>query len=235
MCGIALHRYLAIVHPRRKRCMRHLKCVYILLLIIYIVPVTAIICSLVYRVHSNANQLVVFNKRIMFCSFVTHSDFRIGTVVRKVAILGGVALFIFYCYIRIYLKVRKSGQEVQNEDNNSTTKPMNSARCRREITLFKTLMVMFLSFVLCFLCISVIYAVDVNRDYPFEVYFVGVMLLWMSSSINWIIYGLLSKQYAMAYNHITRRTRLPRASLRSLGGSMSHTSNNNGYYHHNHS
>ena len=61
---------------------------------------------------------------------------------------------------------------------------------------------MFLSFTVTFLPLSVVYGIDTARTFPYCVYFIGVVLLWSSSSINWIIYGCVHKQYSAAYSYV---------------------------------
>lgn len=220
--AIAFYRYVIIVHPKAARCFQNIRAVVGLLLLIYILPLLIVLAPSIPRLTNNVSVLgrdVVFNTKIMFCSYVKHSDFRIGGVVKKVMFLTGAAIFLFYCYIRIYHSVRVSGRSI------TTNGGFSPCRMRREITLLKTVLAVFLSFVVAYLPISILYGADKYRTFPDVVYFFGVILLWMSSSINWMIYGLMNKQYRQAYRFILCGVRLP-AGIVTENGSASKFSYN---------
>jgi len=47
--------------------------------------------------------------------------------------------------------------------------------------------------------ITIVYGADTRRTFSYAVYLVGVILLWISPSANWIVYGVMNAQYARAY------------------------------------
>jgi len=53
-----------------------------------------------------------------------------------------------------------------------------------------------------YLPITVVYGLDTGRTLPDEVYFVGVVFLWLSPSVNWVVYGLTNAKFARAYRHL---------------------------------
>ena len=198
---IALHRYLVIVHPRAGRVLQGPRAVAAMLGVVYAAPLLVVLAPALSRLGGATSggapgRQVVFNKRIMFCSFVRHSEFRLAGVLKKVSFLSVAAVFLFYCYVRIYLLVRRSGQSVNARG------AFSAARLQREITLLKTVVVIFMTFVVSYLPISVLYGVDTGRNFSYAFYFCGVLLLWTSSSVNWMIYGLMNRQYLQAYHYI---------------------------------
>ena len=195
---IAFYRYLIICHPKCALRMQTLRSVIIVLICIYLFPLCIVVLPAVPRIRHGE---VTFNNRIMFCSFVRHSDFQLSGVLKKVVFLIVAAVFLFYCYTRIYSKVRESGRNVINEQG-----AFSPSRIRREMALLKMVIVTYLTFVVCYLPLSILYGADVHRNCPYIVYFIAVFLLWISSSINWVIYGLVNKQYSAAYKYILCRT-----------------------------
>ena len=196
--AIALHRYLVIVHPQRCGGGRRLQSTYavrVMLVITVATPLVAVVAPNLARLSRRYRfgEDVVLNRRIMFCSFVKHSNFRLISVLKKVAFLSVFAGLLFYCYVRIYLLVRRTGVAVVQ------CGAYSPARLQREITLLKSVVVIFAAFVITYLPISVMYAADVHRELPYWAYFLGVAALWTSSSSNWLIYGLMNASYRKAY------------------------------------
>lgn len=211
--AIALHRYLVIVHPRRCGRLQSTPAVRIMLAITVATPIVAVVAPNLARITRTYRfgEDVVFNRRIMFCSFVKHSTFRLASVLKKLAFLSVFAGVIFYCYIRIYLLVRRSGSAVIRRGG------FSPARLQREITLLKSVAVIFMAFVVTYLPISMLYAADTARQLPYWAYFVGVATLWSSSSSNWLIYGLMNASYRKAYVELLCGRRA-RANGRGLWG-----------------
>lgn len=194
---IAFYRYVIICHPKCAPRLQTLRSVILVLLGLYIIPLLIVLVPSLPRVQSGE---VVFNEKIMFCSFVRHSEFRLSGVLKKVLFLLAAAIFLFYCYIRIYTKVRESGRSVNEQGT------FSPSRIRREMSLLKMVIVTYVTFVISYLPLSILYGADIHRTCPYIVYFIGVCLLWVSSSINWVIYGLVNKQYSAAYRYILCRT-----------------------------
>jgi len=41
-----------------------------------------------------------------------------------------------------------------------------------------------------------------GRTLPDEIYFVGVVFLWLSPSVNWVVYGVMNAKFARAYRYL---------------------------------
>ena len=204
--AIAFYRYVIIVHPTVARKFQSPRAVLILLLLIYIVPLFIILLPSLPKIHTTPvmGQNMSFNNHIMFCVYNKFSDDRdkfsgslIG-IIKKSTFLLCAATFLFYCYMRIYHIVRVSGRMLDNTQGTV----LSPARLRREMTLLKTVVVVFLAFVISYLPVTILYSTDKMVQVPDPVYVVAVILLWCSSSVNWMIYGLMNKQFLQAYRNV---------------------------------
>ena len=204
--AIAFYRYVIIVHPTVARKFQSPRAVFILLLLIYIVPLFIILLPSLPKLCTTPvmGQNISFNNHIMFCVYNKFSDDRdnfsgslIG-IIKKSAFLFFAAAFIFYCYMRIYHLVRDSGRMLDNTQGTV----LSPARLRREMTLLKTVVVVFFMFVIGYLPLTLLYSTDTMVQVPDPVYVVAVVLLWCSSSVNWMIYGLMNKQFLQAYRAV---------------------------------
>lgn len=214
---IALHRYFALVKPRCcSSCLQSRAAVGVLLAVIYAVPLIGLFWF-------KRNQLfggvefgrdVVFNRRLMFCSVVRHSEFRPASAIQKAAFVAGSAAVIGFCYYSIYRLVRSRGRRL------SIHGAFNPVRIQRELTLLKSIVAVFGTFIVCYMPITVIYGIDVNRSFTYSVYLVGVILLWIAPSANWAIYGRMNAQFNRAYRQLLRRSGRRRLQSFSGGGRL---------------
>ena len=198
--SLAFFRYLVIVHPRIGQKIASWKAVSIILPFLYLIPIGLTIGPALPKArHGN----IQFNKRIMFCSFVQHTNFKLGGVLKKVVFLLCSALVILYSYVRIYCKSKntfKSANSVNDQHNSSHAQYYG--RVKNDLALLRTVKIIFIAFVISYLPLSILYAVDTARNFPYWIYFIGVMLLWSSSSINWIIYFCVNRRFRRAYKNI---------------------------------
>jgi hypothetical protein len=203
---IAFYRYVIIVHPTAARKFQNPKAVVILILLIYIVPLLIILLPSLHKLRTTPAMVhdISFNNRIMFCAYNKFSDNQdefsgsLLGIIKKSAFLFCTAAFLFYCYIRIYHLVRSSGRMIVSTQGSM----FSPTRLRREMTLLKTVIVIFFAFVISYLPVTVLYSIGKIVSIPDPVYVVAVLLLWCSSSINWMIYGLMNKQFLQAYRAV---------------------------------
>lgn len=104
-----------------------------------------------------------------------------------------------------------SGVPVTNEMN-ANTKTVHSKQSRikdsrdikakrNEWRITKMVLAIFLSFVMCYLPITVAKIADKDVSYP-SFHIIGYLLLYLSSCINPIIYVIMNKQYRQAYKTV---------------------------------
>jgi len=178
----------------------HRYSVVAILVIMYFVPsvliliqfVTMLIQTDVYQ-----HDVVVFNRYTMFCSLVRHSEFQHIGIVKKFGVVSLCAAIVGFSYARIYFLVWRRGRRL-----NSIGGSFNRVRLHHELSLLKTAVGTFLTFAVSYLPMTVVYGLDTDRSLPYEVYFVSVMLMWLSPSINWIVYGFMNAKFAKAYRYI---------------------------------
>ncbi len=208
---IAFYRYAILLHPNAARHLRKSWMVALLLLATVTLPVLVVLCM--GRLRSQHPAELVFDTRIMFCTVARISSFHPTGILKKALFLTLTALFLVYCYLRIYVKVRHSGKQF-NQRNPSLT----AACLNRELALLKTLLVVFFAFVTSYLPVTVLYALGQTHDFPYILYVISVLLLWMSSSVNWMIYGLMNQQFRKGYRLVLRR--LPAKSDTGVTGNV---------------
>ena len=205
--AVAFFRYLVIVHPRVGKKIANWKAVLVILFFIFMMPLGLTLYNALPKMKE---QNVQFNKRIMFCSFVHHTEFKMKGVIRKVVVLLVAAFVILYSYVRIYCKSRETFKSVHNVDGESSIQPQSYNRIKNDLALLRTVKIIFITFVISYLPLSILYAVDTTRSFPYWLYFIGVMLLWSSSSINWVIYFCVNKRFRRAYRNILCGSKAPR-------------------------
>lgn len=88
---------------------------------------------------------------------------------------------------------------------------------RSEWRITKMVLAIFLSFVACYLPITIVKVADVEVKYP-EFHVLGYLLLYFASCVNPIIYVIMNKQYRQAYAGVIGCSRI-RASLSPYGSS----------------
>lgn len=104
-----------------------------------------------------------------------------------------------------------SNHKFSSADNNATTmnqtkstriKDQRDAKAKRnEWRITKMVLAIFLSFIFCYLPITIAKIADKGVDYP-GLHIFGYIMLYLSSCINPIIYVIMNKQYRQAYKTI---------------------------------
>lgn len=191
---IAVYRYVIVVHRRHLGVMltRRRSVVAILAFMYFIPPLYVLI-----KYRARLTQAGGSYHDIKFCSFAQDSEFQQFGVVKKHGVVSLCAAIIGFCYVRIYWLVRRRGHRLNVNGGSS-----NQVRLRRELSLLKTAVWVFLTFIASYLPINLVYGLDTGRQFPDEIYFVASVCLWLSPSINWIVYGTMNAKFAQAYRHL---------------------------------
>ncbi|XP_060804284.1 G-protein coupled receptor moody isoform X1 [Amyelois transitella] len=124
------------------------------------------------------------------------------------------ALLIFICYARIFWVVHSSEQRMREHqrsqhaspgslnhgtDKRSTIKDNRETKARRnEWRITKMVLAIFLSFLVCYLPITIAKVADSHVHYPIF-HIAGYLLLYASACVNPIIYVIMNAQYRAAY------------------------------------
>lgn len=110
-------------------------------------------------------------------------------------------IVIIVSYSCIFYKVRQSRKNIAAH---SPTSPTQAPLCRQvsqradEIRLTKLMMIVFFSFLICFLPLMIVNVFDNKFRFP-VMHVLASVLAWMSSCINPVIYAVLNRQYRQAY------------------------------------
>ncbi|XP_031830926.1 G-protein coupled receptor moody [Nomia melanderi] len=142
--------------------------------------------------------------------------FVMGFVIPCVVIVG--------CYTKIFWVVHRSESRMRKHTTPAIKSPHTPGRDTREIKqkrsewrITKMVLAIFLSFVACYLPITIVKVADAEVKYPgFHV--LGYLLLYFASCVNPIIYVIMNKQYRQAYAGVIGCSRI-RAGLTPYGSS----------------
>ncbi|XP_013779276.1 protein trapped in endoderm-1-like [Limulus polyphemus] len=135
-------------------------------------------------------------------------------------------IVIIVSYSCIFYKVRQSRQNIEahspmSPTASSTLKRQNSQR-NDEIRLTRMMLIIFCSFILCFLPLMIVNVFDSRVRYP-TIHVLASVLAWMSSCINPFIYAMMNRHYRQAYYRLLCR----KGHLRSLSTGSSITRSQN--------
>nr|CAD7585544.1 unnamed protein product [Timema genevievae] len=154
-------------------------------------------------------------------------------------------LVIICCYTVIFWVVHKSESRLRehaatmrSSDGNLTNlagKTKSRSREQRDLKakrnewrITKMVLAIFLSFVVCYLPITIVKVADSEVKYPgFHV--LGYLMLYLSSCINPIIYVIMNKQYRQAYKTVIL-WRPPRLHSLTPAGTSSYGGQSGVYY-----
>ncbi|XP_037072419.1 G-protein coupled receptor moody-like [Pollicipes pollicipes] len=152
-----------------------------------------------------------YHARLMTCTIV-----RVDGRSSKIAlfVIGFVipCVAICICYAGILAVVVSSNRRVRRHSSRETSQQKKSRQERRkksEMRITKMSLAVFLTFVVCYLPITLAKVKDPTVRYP-GVHILGYILVYLSACINPIIYVTMSKQYRQAYKTVLfcRRPRL---------------------------
>lgn len=109
---------------------------------------------------------------------------------------------IIASYSCIFYKVHRSRRNIvahsPPSSPNSTNPSTGSGLRGDELRLTRLMLVIFLSFLVCFLPLMIVNVFDSQMRYP-TIHVVASIFAWMSSCINPIIYAAINRQYRQAY------------------------------------
>ncbi|XP_067011364.1 G-protein coupled receptor moody [Anabrus simplex] len=179
-----------------------------------------------------------YDSKLGSCSILEDSEGRSSKTVLFITGFLIPCVIIVICYARIFWVVHESESRLRghsatptrasSEDrptiNNMSSMKKQSReqremRARRnEWRITKMVLAIFLSFVVCYLPITIVKVADKNVRFP-GLHIVGYLMLYLSACINPIIYVIMNKQYRQAYKTVLlfRRPRL--LSLTPMGTS----------------
>lgn len=135
------------------------------------------------------------------------------------------SLAIILCYSAIFLKVRSSRLRLDRHrcQNTPGTIPKSQLMCkthkREDIKLTKTMVTIFLLFVVCFLPLMVVNVLEDSLPKFSNVHVISSMLAWTSATLNPLVYSMLHPEYKAAFKSLLGLTSGPCRSQISLTNS----------------
>lgn len=99
--------------------------------------------------------------------------------------------------------IKGAGAKDQHQlESNKPNKTKEQAdRKRNEWRITKMVLAIFLSFLACYLPITIIKVVDKDVNYP-GLHIFGYLMIYLSACVNPIIYVIMNKQYRQAYKSV---------------------------------
>ncbi|XP_046750242.1 G-protein coupled receptor moody isoform X2 [Diprion similis] len=133
-------------------------------------------------------------------------------------------IMIVGCYAKIFWVVHRSESRMRKHAAPTIKSPHSPRKDVREIKqrrsewrITKMVLAIFLSFLACYLPITIVKVADASVEHP-GLHVAGYLLLYFASCVNPIIYVIMNKQYRQAYAGVISCSSI-RASLTPHGSS----------------
>lgn len=115
-------------------------------------------------------------------------------------------IVIVCCYTGIFLVVRNSEKRMRRHQTSTQSDPTatNMQSIRRKLSewrITKMVLAIFLSFVLCYLPITITKTLDPGVQYP-ALLLIAYIMIYASACFNPIIYVIMNKQYRKAFKSV---------------------------------
>ncbi|KAL8620212.1 hypothetical protein ACOMHN_028862 [Nucella lapillus] len=75
-----------------------------------------------------------------------------------------------------------------------------TAQTAREVAFVRSLFIVFLLTFIAFVPFTIITVVSINTALPSEVNILGLLILYVNNSVNWIVYGVMNPSFRKAYS-----------------------------------
>lgn len=113
--------------------------------------------------------------------------------------VNGITITIFICYYRIYKAVKQSSRNLASHGINGTVASSS------EIKILKSTFAVVCGYVCCWMPVTVVCFLETIGVYPPRfIYVISIYLMYSSSCINPIIYGILNPQFRSAFIDVFR-------------------------------
>lgn len=148
-----------------------------------------------------------YDKRLGTCTIIEDDAGRSSKTALFITGFVIPCLIIVLCYARIFWVVHSSETRMKKhansaKDSQRTTKDKKEAKNRRnEWRVTKMVLAIFLSFIVCYLPITIVKVVDSDVKHP-DLHVMSYILLFLSACMNPIIYVIMNKQYRQAYKTV---------------------------------
>ena len=107
-------------------------------------------------------------------------------------------LAVTVCYILIFRTVRRSKKRINTSTNKQT------AQSTADMRLTKMLFATFLTLLVLCTPYLLVVVLDQGDTYPIGIHMVAAVLFHVNSATNWIVYGVLNKNFRCGYKKVLR-------------------------------
>uniref|UniRef100_A0A182M4R5 G-protein coupled receptors family 1 profile domain-containing protein n=1 Tax=Anopheles culicifacies TaxID=139723 RepID=A0A182M4R5_9DIPT len=153
-----------------------------------------------------------YNHQLGTCSILPDDEGRSSKTAMFIIAFIIPCIIIVICYSRIFCVVHNSANNnsisytasssaVKVAGTRSAADARDAKARRNEWRITKMVLAIFLSFVFCYLPITISKIVDKNVSYP-VLHIIGYIMLYLSACMNPIIYVIMNKQYRQAYKTV---------------------------------
>ncbi len=193
---IAVYRYLAVAFPHGGLAVQSKRFIIALLVGIHTSLLALTVLPKISKIHK-----LYFNVRVGGCmlSVASRSDlFFLGLFYGGTLLTGSVVLVV-YQRIRTIM--------THNPAMPTTVYSMQRQRGHLNIVVCMALvlMVVFLSYMVLSVLVGIEMIGAGKVHSPEELGFLGICMMWMANSSNWIIYGLFNRGFRQAYKQLLSR------------------------------
>ncbi|XP_044009249.1 G-protein coupled receptor moody-like isoform X2 [Aphidius gifuensis] len=165
-----------------------------------------------------------YDEKLGTCSIIKDENGRSSKTFLFITAFIIPCIVIVCCYTKIFWVVHSSESRMRKHASPTIKSPHTPGRDTREIKqrrsewrITKMVLAIFLSFVACYLPITIVKVSDPDVNYP-KFHVIGYLLLYFSSCVNPLIYVIMNKQYRQAYANIISCSKI-RATLTPHGSS----------------
>lgn len=194
---ISLQRYFAVVWPHKYYAKKFKKVTYVLLVVLVALPIM-ILSPLMFEYHGGMGY------DYYQCACTIQDKNNPVRVIFTVIITGIPIIFMTYAYCHIFLTFRNMKRKLEDINIANPHTQQQAMKMKSNVALAKTMAICYAVFVSCGLAnFSTNMAWQSNKNVTHLRQFF-LLLTWLSSCLNPLIYGLTNKTFRLAYKKFFR-------------------------------
>ena len=197
MSVIAINRYFALCRPFECKAIFTKINVLSMILILWILPSVASVPPLV------GWGYYAFHPGKALCIYAFHVNMIYAMIVKILFIAFPMGLIVF-SYTRCILAIKSSNRQIREMSDDPSSVGQESRKAR-EVRATWTMLFSTLGFSMCWLPVSVIDFIETSRgggNLPRQVFMLNGFLIFLSSTINPLIYWLSNRDFRKAFRQV---------------------------------
>ncbi|XP_045165923.1 melatonin receptor type 1B-A-like [Mercenaria mercenaria] len=125
------------------------------------------------------------------------------TVVFSITLVWIPSIVTGFCYLKIYLYVRKHKKRIREQNHTGNSRPF-----LRSFHLARTLFIIYAVFITCWAPYALLIVIDFKDTFSHEIHLYITVFAHLHPSLNWLIYLVTNKKFADAYKHLFNKCRV---------------------------